>query len=187
MIGWDDVSAVIPTRGDTDLTEVLASLPPFFEVIVWDNSKREDLAVYGRYAPIGDEASCSVIYVQDDDCVLAPESFEILLASYEPGTLVANMPERFRVHYTDSCLVGFGAIFDWYLPSEAFDKHGMDDPTFLRTCDVVFTTLTPFKLVDVPFEDLPWAFAPNRMWKQPQHVGERMAALERARRVRDGG
>lgn len=188
-----NVSAVIPTRGDVDLSEILDSLPREWEKVIWDNSVRTDLAVYGRYAAIA-ECEHDLIYVQDDDCVLAPEAFIQLLDAYEPGSVVCNMPERFRPHYPDSCLVGFGAIFDRDLPDIAFDRfemaypsEGCDaDPTWRRTCDVVFTALTPRVLVDAPYMDLPWATGDDRMYRRPSHVGERQRMLDLARAVRDG-
>jgi hypothetical protein len=198
-----NVTAVLVTRGDVSLEAVRASLP-FENVIVYDNSVQPDLAVYGRYQGLL-EAPDDVIYVQDDDCLLPPESIAALVAAYEPGMLVANMPERFRQHYPDSCLVGFGAIFDKDLPTKAFIRYfahekrdiptfqvnGNHAPsfyvpaTFLRTCDVVFSTLTPRKLLDVPHEDLPWASDANRMWKQSAHYGERQEMLKLARSIRD--
>lgn len=112
--------------------------------------------------------------------------------------LVANMPQEFRHDgYTDSCLVGFGACFLRDLPARAFDRFGDSDaitgsvfdglhPQFFnRTCDVVFTTLTPRVIVDVPKVDREFASDPDRMWKQPEHYGERVGMLELARKVRD--
>ena len=115
--------------------------------------------------------------------------------------LVANMPQEFRHDgYTDSCLVGFGACFHRDLPGRAFqrweaskysslERRGKVDPshstTFNRTCDVVFTALTPRVLVDVPITHREFASDPDRMWKQPGHVGERTRMLELARKVRD--
>jgi hypothetical protein len=58
-------------------------------------------------------------------------------------------------------------------------------PELARTCDIVFTALTPRVLVDVPYENLPWADAPNRMWKQPGHQEERQRMFELVRQVRD--
>lgn len=234
-----NVAAVIVTRGDVDLEPILDSLPREWEQVVWDNgvgmvTKYQasstlaadvidggamsglfpDLAVYGRYAAIA-HTDADLIFVQDDDCILAPESFDMLLAAYQPGHIVANMPDRFRPHYPDSCLVGFGALFDRDLPYKAFERwwdacprsgratNGRlwhqgptDEPEwsycpdchgehFHRTCDVVFTTLTPRILVDAPVEILDYAHAPNRMWKQPGHVEERARTLELARKVRD--
>lgn len=183
------VAACLVTRGNVDLTEILESLPEEWEQVVWDNSKRVDFGVYGRYAAI-ELTDAEFIYVQDDDCVLEPEAFTWLLAGVRPEAIVANMPERFRHDfYRNHCLVGFGAIFHRDLPGRAFkrfnDYYGdsVAGEWFLRTSDVVFTTLTPRRLVDVSHRDLPWASDPDRMWKQPEHQGERTRMLEYARRV----
>lgn len=194
MIAASDVSAVLVTRGDVDVLPVIESLACFAEVLVWDNSCETDCSVFGRYAAIP-RAKHAVVYVQDDDCVLEPEAFRLLLAGYEPDLLVANMPGEFRHRfYDDHCLVGFGALFDRALPARAFDRwyhaarHGLityNLDVFKRTCDVIFTALTRYVLVDGPKVNLPWANDDSRMWKQPDHVGERTRMLELARRVRD--
>lgn len=196
MLTADQVSAVLVTRGDVDMTEILDSLDAarIEDVVIWNNAlETVDLAVYGRYHAI-EQARSPVIYVQDDDCVLEPGSLEQLLAAYEPGVCTANVPERFRQHYPDSGLVGFGAVFDRDLPEQAFARFGRfdfnGDPgwvdgMFNRRVDNVFTTLTPMKLVDVAYRDQPWASAAGRMWTSPGHVGERDRMIELARRVRD--
>lgn len=182
---------MIVTRGNVNLNPILESLP-FDDVVIYDNATRGwDLSVYGRYAGI-DDALRNVIYVQDDDCVLEPEAFVQLLDAYEPGHLVCNMPERFLAHYSDSALVGFGAIFNYLLPRKAFDRffagdaHKVSDADFFRTCDVVFTALTPRVLVDAPYRNLPWAEGADRMYRTEGHVEERTRMLELARAVRDG-
>lgn len=163
---------------------VVQSLPSEWDVIVWNNAEAvADLAVYGRYAAIK-AATTDIVYVQDDDCVLAYESFDALAAAYEPGKIAANMPERFRPYYPDSCLIGFGAIFDKELPDRAFSRLPSVPNDYLRTCDVYFTALTERVIIDVPYQDREFASAPNRMWKQGDHVGSRNAALERARALR---
>ena len=186
------VAAVIPTRGDQPLDEILLSIPEEWEIVLWDNSVRQDLAVYGRYAAI-ELTDAPIIYTQDDDCVLEQDSFVTLRNAYQPGVLTANMPERFRHDfYREHCLVGFGAIFDRDLPHQAFMRywrgHGVkiartwppDDPFWLRHCDVVFTTLTTRHLVDVAHRDLPWASNPERMWKQKDHQTSRSLMLAKA-------
>ena len=191
MISAEDVSAVLVTRGDVDLSEILYSLP-FTDVVVWNNAQRLDTKVYGRYLAI-EEVENGVVYVQDDDVVLAPEAFETLLDAYESGVLVANMPEIFRhSFYVEHCLVGFGAIFDAGLPEEAFlefdsyfSQHFRRGESFLRTCDIVFTTLAERKLVDVSYRELPWHHADTRMYRQEDHVASRMQMLEAAIAVRD--
>lgn len=182
------VAACLVTRGNVDMKEIVDSIPDEWEIVVWDNSKRQDLAVYGRYAAI-ELTDADVIYVQDDDAVLAPESFDTLLAAYQPDALTANMPERFRhSFYVDHCLVGFGALFPRWLPRLPFNRfHNHVEygefGRFNRTCDVVFTAQVPRHFVDVAYRDLPWASDPDRMWKQPTHQGEREQTLQLVRSV----
>jgi hypothetical protein len=179
-----EVTACIVTRGNVDLTEILDSIPKGWDRVVYDNSmEQHDAKVFGRYEAI-DRAMTEVVYVQDDDCVLPPESFTELARAYEPGVLTANMPEAFRAHYTDSCLIGFGAIFDRLLPHRAWSPLDDYPPNFERVCDVYFTTLAKQKWVDLPYRNLPWAWGKDRMFRQAEHVGERMAALAHARSLR---
>lgn len=177
------VSAVIVTRGDVDLAPVVDSLP-YGEILVWDNTKRpSDLSVFGRYAAIR-EASNDVIYVQDDDCVFTRH--RELLGEYRAGMIVANMPPD-HGDYTDSVLVGWGALFDRALPFQAFNRYLSRfpaEPLFLNACDVVFTALTPFRRVDLGFEHLPHAEDEHRMYRRADHRSERAEALERARGLR---
>ncbi len=178
-----EVTPCLVTRGNVDMTAILASVSHarFAPPVVWDNSVRDDCKVYGRYLAAA-EASTDVVYVQDDDCVLPTDSLRALVAAYEPGRIIANMPQAHRHKYTDSCLIGFGAIFDKDLPARAFERfgaHGRYRP------DVIFTTLTPFTLVDVPVEILPCAYEDYRMYKQRDHDHQRRRTLIRARQVRD--
>lgn len=203
-----NVSAIIVTRGNVDLAPVLDSLPDEWEKLVWDNGEKacyrepppnrywnaDDLSVYGRYAAI-EYASHDLIFVQDDDVIVSDpdelrrtwESVAFNLGNHD--FLVANMPQEFRPHYPDSCLVGFGACFHRDTPARAFGRFFEGNPArdlaFNRCCDVVFTTLTPRVLVDVPKENLPYATDASRMYRQSNHVGERARMLELCRRVRD--
>ena len=88
-----NVTAVVVTRGDHPLDEVLAPLSVFQETIVWDNSQREDLSVYGRYAALA-EVKTHWVIVQDDDCVV--DDPERLVQVAEVGFVVCNMPQEFR-------------------------------------------------------------------------------------------
>lgn len=197
-----NVAACIVTRGDQNLLPIIQSLPPDWEVIVWDNSRERDLKVYGRYAAI-DRTDAEVIYVQDDDVIVSdPDAIvrrwhgalghewdKTLL----PG-VVCNMPAEFRHDfYEEHALVGFGAVFHRGAPERAFERF--EEPHmpvaiyerdfFNRTCDIVFTALTDRVLVDVPKEDLPWAHYQDRMWKQPGHQADRVRMLDLVRQVRD--
>lgn len=168
-----------------------------------------DLSVYGRYAAI-EYASHELIYVQDDDCAVSDPAAIVgewdrvaLVQESDPAGpgevewgnhVVCNMPQEFRHDfYDDHALVGFGAAFHRDAPLRAFARWwGHDFPSmrgedgwFNRTCDVVFTALTPRVLVDVPKENREMASAPNRMWKQQGHQAERARMLKLARMVRD--
>ncbi len=187
------VSAVIVTRGDVDLTESLALLDRFDEIIIWNNALEGDLAVYGRYAGI-EQARNDVVFTLDDDCLVSYEAQDILLAAYEPGMIVANMPESRWRDYPDSCLIGWGAVFDRSLVDLAFARFsGWEDDDeipltrsgfFERECDVMFTTLTPHTKIDAGFTHQPWAEDPARaMFLSPRPDRDRM--LELARKVRD--
>ncbi len=193
MIDPADVAAVIVTRGDVSLKDPLTTLKRagLGQVEVWNNQHvAEDLGVYGRYAAI-ELTDAQAILVQDDDVQLPPDTIKKLLAAYQPRKLVANLPAgEYRRRYTDSTMVGFGAIFDRDLPNKAFARFRenvtyADEEIFRRTCDVVFTTLTPFVLVDLPFTYLEHTYAENRMYRMPNHTTERQKMLHLARAVRD--
>jgi len=172
------ISAVIVTRGDVDLSPILDSLP-FDDVVVWNNLEREDLAVYGRYAGIA-EAKGDLIYVQDDDVII---DVDRLLAEYRDGDRLCNMDAGHPVPYPDSSLVGWGAIFPRGDPFKAFARYGAVHPTdsdeFYRCCDVVFTSLAPFRRVDLGRKNLLHAAGSHRMHRQANHYMERRNMTER--------
>jgi hypothetical protein len=122
--------------------------------------------------------------------------------------IVANVPENFRHEfYRRHCLVGFGAAFHRDSPGRAFDyfkgaygpsitredgpdQYALGDTFvvqghFQRTCDIVFTGLSRFFMVDVPKVDREMASADNRMWRQKTHVAERSAMLDHVLPLRD--
>ena len=146
------VSACLVTRGNVDLEPILATLP-YDDVVVWNNSEREDLGIYGRYAAIA-EAKHPVIFTQDDDLLVT--CHDQLANHYRPGRLVCNYP-----HPWDIPWVARGALFDRDLPERAFAKYRargyQHDRDFTHwICDGVFAMLTPFDVVDYGSEDLPW-------------------------------
>jgi hypothetical protein len=188
MIDPSKVAVVIVTRGDVPISPLLHpfSRLGFDQYCIWDNSVDTDFAVFGRYAAI-DRVHAPVALVQDDDVLLTEKAINGLLKAYKPGFVTANMPPEFRRRYKDSCLVGFGAIFDSHLPLQAFARLNGDVPedVFNRTCDIFFTTLTPRKLVNLPFTYLPYTYDANRMYRTPGNTEERTGMLQLARRVRD--
>lgn len=188
-----DVTACLVTRGNVPLEPILATFPPAWKVMVYDNRRQTDLAVFGRYRAVV-AAHSPVVYVQDDDVLVSePQAIvdALLELPYEERerTLVANMPQEFRPHYDGHCLVGFGAAFVRDLPAQVFarwtdelDRQLGGFSVFRRTCDVVFSALAPARLLlDVPKQNLPYAEDEDRMYRQASHVGERKLALDLAR------
>ena len=182
-----NVTACLVTRGNVDMDPIAASLTAagISRLTIWDNSREQDSGVYGRYLAVG-RATGDVIYTQDDDCLLPEESIHLLLEAYEPGRIVANMPKPFRKNYSDSCLVGFGAVFDRDLPAKAFERFREAGTSwdYHERPDVIFTALTPFTLVDVPVEILEYAYGADRAYRQRSHVIDRHRALTAARLAR---
>lgn len=185
-----DVSAVIVTRGDVDLTPVIDSIP-YAEIVIWDNSRREDLKTFGRYAAI-EETTRPVIFFVDDDIRFT--GHDELMAEYEPGVILANMSPGWvngrDLH--DSVFVGAGALLDRDVPARAFTKY---DTLFPR--DEVFY-LYPEAMVSIPsrikrvnlcrdpyMEVLAWGYAENRMVKQPWFEDRMAESIRRGRAVRD--
>ncbi len=160
-----DVSCIIPTRGDCDLTPVLEVLPQEWEFIIWDNSKREDMGAYGRYAGIP-EASHDLIFSIDDDVIFrrAAELVDV----YEPGKVAVNYQEPWDIPWG-----GRGTIFHRDLPEQVFALYGehfpRDHEFHVYYADGIFSMLTqPIAVVvDYGYEDLPIGFAPGRLSTSP--------------------
>lgn len=193
-----NVTAVLVTRGDVPLAPIVATFPPKWEVLVWNNGegtlahraggaefwdllKNElpDLAVYGRYAAL-EHASNEIIYVQDDDCLV--DNPAAIARACPVSGVACNMPHEFRhAFYTHHALVGFGASFRRRIVAPIFAefhaRYELGADLFNRTCDIVFTGLTERGFVDVPVQSLSYASDPNRMWKQPEHQQERSYVL----------
>jgi hypothetical protein len=163
----------------------------------------KDLSVYGRYAAIP-YAKHDLIYVQDDDCIVSDPTLIVdAYLDYEPPeygndpriAVACNMPQEFRHDfYAEHALVGFGAAFHRDAPKRAFDRWyaaekepGLNGEWGLisRTCDIIFTALTPRILVDVPKENLSWAYTDDRMWRQPEHQAERAHMLELVTKIKE--
>jgi len=161
------VSAVVPTRGDVDLGPIvrhLASYPQIGDIFVVVGG-----TPFNRYRVMAQSARTDVVFTQDDDCItdLAP-----VLAAYEPGIIVNAMTPEHAANYPGrQTLLGFGSIFDRAMVA-ALDgwEH---DALFLREADRVFTALHPHKSVYPKIEILPYAHAPNRMYRQPDHAAAR--------------
>lgn len=201
------VSAVVVTRMDHDLGPVVESLRvvPEIEEIIFVKGHG---GVWERYEASA-RAQCDVIYTQDDDAVV---DVAAVLAAYEPGKVVCNMPMDRRAEYQDGCaLVGWGAVFDkslvwedthsglfftgalkeykrwlndYTLKSGLRYREPIGDVIFRSECDRVFTGLSDLKLIDVPFTHLPAAHGRDRMGRRACHGEYRQEIRRRIEAVR---
>lgn len=176
------VSAVIVTRGDVDIAPILESLP-FDDIVVWDNSEREDLGLYGRYVAI-EECQHDLIYVQDDDLLcLRPQE---LVAHHIPGTVTTNWQGSYDIPFP-----GRGSVFHRDEPSKVFGRyfeHFEIDRWFTHYgCDGVFAFLADVRVGDFGVEHLPHSANDDRISTSPGwYDDKRLIIKERAGIVKEG-
>jgi len=186
-----DVSAVLVTRGDVNLVEILESIQTagISDTVVWDNSKREDLHTFGRYAALP-EAQHDIVLFQDDDILLPPATIQGLIAAYEPGVICANMSPGWVAgrDLHDSVFVGAGGILDRDIPARSLAKYDTlfeRDELFLYYPETIISIPWRIKRVDLPLEVLPWGYASNRMNALPRFTEDLAESIRRGRAVRD--
>lgn len=165
-------TGVLVTRGNVDVEEILLSWP-FERGIIWDNSRTDrDLAVYGRYAALG-EVETPYVFTQDDDCIVLVEE---LCASYSGEGLLVNVPPG------ENPWLAWGACFPRLLPQAAFEFYWQEYPEdrfFHRWADVAFAHAMDWEAIDLGHRDLPWATAPDRMYREPPHYVEQAQMRDR--------
>ncbi len=184
-----DVSAVIVTRGNVDLTPTLAPLP-FDDVVVWNNAEREhDYKVVGRYAAIP-ETKNPVIFWVDDDVVFS--AFDELLAAYEPGRLVCNMDKSWveGAGYKNRCgMQGAGSLCDADIPARIWAQYlaayPWDDDALVEG-DFVFGALVPFTVVDLGYQVRKFSDDPDRLYMQPGQTERKHRMIERCLALNGG-
>lgn len=193
-----DVTAVICTRGDVDLTPVLDSLI-FDSVVIWNNAMApRDEMTYGR-ALAAASAEHAVCWSQDDDIVHTPENQQRIIDQYTPGVLTGCMwPEwsdgarrqGIEHGYDDLVFCGSGAVYDRDLPMRTaarYLEHYVLDDFFRLWCDTIVGVIAPTRQLDIRFDALPCAEAENRMANMPGAVALKAEAIRCARHVRDAG
>lgn len=182
------VTACLVTRGDVDMHPILDSLI-FPNVIVWDNSERSDLKVAGRYQAAR-EAKTRVVYFQDDDVIVPPDTQRALVAEYEPGVLVSNWAHGDDTDGLDDvAMVGAGAIVDRRVPRYAEWQYLTRWPLnrdYLFEADFVVGVLAPHRHVHLPFEIRDVSYNGRRLCDEPWQRELKHTVTERARRIRDG-
>lgn len=185
MIRFDEVSAVLITRGDQpEMIERIKATLPYDEIIVWDNSKRLNFKIASRYYAAM-EAKHDVIYSQDDDCIQTHHAE--LCAEYEPGVTTAvygHFPEEGA--YGDLPLPCGGILFNRHQCWEAWEQieHMGEDAEYYA--DFGVGVLVPFKQVRLPFEIvMEVAQGPERLCNQPWAAAAKERVTNAARSLRD--
>lgn len=197
MLSPADISAVIVTRGNVDLTPIIDSLI-FDDVVVYDNSVQPNEMTYGRVIGARDHAKHPVIYSQDDDIIHTPEDQHRIVAAYQPGVLTGCMwPEwsggarRQGIDngYDDLVFPGSGSISDLWLWEDAVDEYLAEwplDDFFRLWSDTIIGIISPTVQLDIRFGEFPWADDDNRMAHLEGAVALKTEAIRRARLIRDG-
>lgn len=181
-MGYSNVSAVIVTKGDKDLTPIINELP-FNDIVIWDNSVEPvDYKIYGRYLALS-KVRHNIVYTQDDDAIVDIPAVLKEYTTVKDKRVVCNMPADRRREYADGIqLVGWGCVFHKELAGEAFakyfDKYPADE-LFYRECDRVFTYLNRCHLVDVPFIHLDYAHGMDRMGRESRHRSDMIEIRKR--------
>lgn len=179
-----DASAIVVSRMDRPLGPVLdAIIPHVGELLVVRG--RDGVLDRWRQTLL---ARFPICYTQDDDCVV---DVAAVLAQYEPGKIVCNMPQDHRRDYRDNiALVGWGCVFETRLPALAITRYDeatyAADEIFQRECDRVVTGLSPLKLIDVPFHHLPYAHGIDRMGREARHGADLKEIRRRIYAIRNG-
>lgn len=172
------ITAVLITKNKEYPPEI--KLGNFFDEVLVTT---ECPSVYRRYEQ-AQRAKNSVIYVQDDDCIV---DYEELWNHFHGEHLTNAITAHHQKVYknTGITLVGWGCFFPKHLVdfSRYTDKYGVDD-LLLSQADRVFTYLNqPHVSVISDVKHLPTATAASRMHTQPDHldnlrkIRERLAEL----------
>jgi hypothetical protein len=183
---------VLVTRGDQpEMMERIEWSLIFDDVVVWDNSVREDRKTAGRYWALLEETR-DVVWFQDDDVIVPLETQRRLCQEYMPGVALANYGHGENPDgYEDLPLVCGGAILDADLPWSAANRyleHWPLDDDFLYYCDFAIGVLyEDFRHLYLPFEiDMLIAQHPSRLCNQPWAKDMKQRVTQQARQVRDG-
>lgn len=191
-----EVSAVIVTRGNVDLTPVVDSLI-FDDYVIWNNAwEPKDQMTYGRALAVY-RTKYPVIYSQDDDIIHSRENQFRIISEYEPEVLTGCMwgewsdgakAQGIAGGYDDLVFAGSGSVYDSNVPINAvarYLEHFPLDDFFRLWADTIIGILAPTKQLDIRFESLPCAESDDRMCNLEDAVKLKTEAIRRARQVRD--
>lgn len=176
-----DISCCIITKDPFYPQEILQHIQSigFGEILILTNSdspfRKYELFTKTKY---------ETIYYQDDDALCPIES---LLQFGKPNIInVAMKQGHFETHKNNRATMGlgWGAIFPKHL-LKSLDKYVKiygEDEVYKRETERILTYLNyPQNRLILPIQDLPSAYAEDRLWKQPEHGQFKILAEERCK------
>lgn len=120
------------------------------------------------------KAKYDYLYYQDDDCHAPINQLLEAVDTDKPWQITCAMKPSHLKAYANSriALLGWGSVFPKstiHLLNKYRDKYG-EDHVYRRESERIMTWLTyPQQRLDLPIEDLPSAWAPDRLSMQPDH------------------
>jgi len=190
VLNPDDVTACLVTRGDQpEMIWRIRDLLIFDSVIVWDNSERPDRKTAGRYFAML-EAATDLVYFQDDDVLVPPQTQYALVDDYDGEPCLANWghgddPDG----YDDLPLVCGGAIVDRRAALDAMLRwaryYPLDEAWDYEADFAVGALYESFRHVWLSFDiQMDVAQHPSRLCNQPWQRDLKRAVTEQARSLR---
>ena len=184
MVDISQITPVIVTRGDVNLSEIAMSLKGFGLTFVWNNAHGPNMGPLGQFLAGCYFQTMQILYFQDDDCVTDPAE---IAKHWEPGRIVCNMGTSGHVeNYRNrpDKLMGFGSVFERDLIKPTFEKYLKVHPfdrVLWREPGRIFTAINRHlvDVVEVPVRNLPWATRDDRLYMQPEHQSMGNEAIRR--------
>src|SRR4051812_7424649 len=92
------------------MDDIIASVSVLRAPVIWDNSREQNLRIFGQYKAAMERVTTEWVYFQDDDVLTDPAA---IAAEREPGVIVCNMPDAHRSKHVGAVdsLMGFGSVF----------------------------------------------------------------------------
>jgi hypothetical protein len=178
-IDLTQVSCCLNTKEATYPKEILdhVSKFPFGEILILTHSdspyRKHELFAKAKYP---------TIYYQDDDAICPIQSLVEL--SEDNIINLAIKESHFEAHKNNRSTMGlgWGAVFpkSLLLTLQKYVKIYGEDEVYQRETERIFTYLNfPQNRLILPIQDLPSAWAEDRLWRQPDHNRFKQIAEER--------
>lgn len=180
-----EISCCLLTKDSIYPLEILEHISkfPFGEILILTHSDNPH-----RKYELFSKVRYDHIYYQDDDAICPIQE---LLDLSKPEMINVAMKQGHSDQYKNTRMtmgLGWGSIFPKSLLSSLkryTDKFG-DDELFKRETERILTYLNyPQNRLVLPITDLPSAYAPDRLWRQPNHYPNIPLVEERCSKIID--